>query len=133
MEQRLRARHNLTGQDKASLPQMRAACDEGASEHIFGGDRAAADAHDSICSSPFPTHASRRRECGAAPQQASDRAHRIGQERPVTVYRLVTAGTIEERIVELHHRKRELANSLLEGTESAGKISQEELIGLLSG
>ena len=69
----------------------------------------------------------------ATEQQASDRAHRIGQERPVTVYRLVTAGTIEERIVELHHRKRELANSLLEGTESAGKISQEELIGLLSG
>jgi hypothetical protein len=105
----------------------------GLCEHAFGGDRAAADAHAAIGYSPFPTHASRRRECGAAQQQASDRAHRIGQERPVTVYRLVTAGTIEERIVELHHRKRELSNSLLEGAESAGKISQEELIGLLSG
>jgi superfamily II DNA or RNA helicase len=68
----------------------------------------------------------------ATEQQASDRAHRIGQERPVTVYRLVTAGTIEERIIELHHRKRELANSLLEGTEGAAKISEEELIGLLT-
>jgi len=68
----------------------------------------------------------------ATEQQASDRAHRIGQERPVTVYRLVTAGTIEERIIELHHRKRELADSLLEGAEGASKISEEELIGLLS-
>jgi SNF2 family DNA or RNA helicase len=48
------------------------------------------------------------------------------------VYRLVTAGTIEERIIELHHRKRELANSLLEGAEGAAKISETELIGLLS-
>ncbi len=68
----------------------------------------------------------------AVEQQASDRAHRIGQERPVTVYRLVTAGTIEERIVELHHRKRELANTLLEGAEGAAKISEDELIELLS-
>jgi superfamily II DNA or RNA helicase len=68
----------------------------------------------------------------AAEQQASDRAHRIGQQQPVTVYRLVTAGTIEERIVELHHRKRELANSLLEGAEGAASISQDELLGLLT-
>ena len=68
----------------------------------------------------------------AVEQQASDRAHRIGQERPVTVYRLVTAGTIEERIVELHHRKRELANTLLEGAEDAAKISEDELLELLS-
>jgi superfamily II DNA or RNA helicase len=68
----------------------------------------------------------------AAEQQASDRAHRIGQTRPVTVYRLVTAGTIEERIVELHHRKREVANSLLEGSEGASHISQEELLDLLT-
>jgi superfamily II DNA or RNA helicase len=68
----------------------------------------------------------------ATEQQASDRAHRIGQERPVTVYRLVTAGTIEERIVALHHRKRELANSLLEGAEGAAKISEKELMDLLA-
>jgi SNF2 family DNA or RNA helicase len=67
----------------------------------------------------------------AAEQQATDRAHRIGQERPVTVYRLVTAGTIEERIVELHHHKRELADTLLEGAEVAARISQTELLELL--
>jgi superfamily II DNA or RNA helicase len=65
--------------------------------------------------------------------QASDRAHRIGQTRPVTVYRLITAGTIEEKIVQLHARKRDLADSLLEGTDMADKISADELLALLQG
>ena len=67
----------------------------------------------------------------AAEDQASDRAHRIGQTRPVTVYRLVTKGTIEEQIVQLHHRKRELADRLLEGTDAPARLSTEELLGLL--
>ncbi|MDD2499323.1 MAG: DEAD/DEAH box helicase [Geobacter sp.] len=67
----------------------------------------------------------------AVEDQASDRAHRIGQQRPVTVYRLVAANTIEEKIVALHSQKRELANSLLEGTESAGRVSAEDLLELL--
>jgi len=67
----------------------------------------------------------------AVEDQASDRAHRIGQHRPVTVYRLVTAGTIEEKIVELHHRKRDLADSLLEGADMAGKLSAQDLLRLL--
>ena len=67
----------------------------------------------------------------AVEDQASDRAHRIGQHRPVTVYRLVTTGTIEEKIVELHHRKRDLADSLLEGADMAGKLSADELLRLL--
>ena len=54
----------------------------------------------------------------ASEDQASDRAHRIGQRRPVTVYRLVTKGTIEEKIVALHHEKRDLASSLLAGTDT---------------
>ena len=49
----------------------------------------------------------------AAEDQASDRAHRIGQTRPVTIYRLVAKGTIEEQIVELHRHKRDLAERLL--------------------
>jgi len=65
-----------------------------------------------------------------AEDQASDRAHRTGQQRPVTVYRLVAAGTIEERIVALHHHKRDLAASLLEGAD--GRISPEELLALLT-
>ncbi|MCI5221121.1 MAG: DEAD/DEAH box helicase, partial [Candidatus Electrothrix sp. AR4] len=69
----------------------------------------------------------------AVEDQASDRAHRIGQERPVTVYRLVVKDSIEEQIVALHKEKRDLADSLLEGTDSAGKVSAKELLGLLRG
>ncbi|MEO0455784.1 MAG: DEAD/DEAH box helicase [Cyanobacteria bacterium P01_A01_bin.114] len=68
----------------------------------------------------------------AVEDQASDRAHRIGQQRPVTIYRLVTKGTIEEKIVELHQQKRALADSLLEGTDMSGKISTDELLRLIS-
>jgi superfamily II DNA or RNA helicase len=67
----------------------------------------------------------------AVEDQASDRAHRIGQNRPVTVYRLVAAGTIEEKIVALHHQKRDLADSLLEGTETSARVSAEDLMALL--
>ena len=69
----------------------------------------------------------------AVEDQASDRAHRIGQQRPVTVYRLVTKGTIEEQIVSLHRQKRDLADSLLEGGEISGKIGAEDLLQLMRG
>ncbi|MFC0252395.1 DEAD/DEAH box helicase [Massilia consociata] len=67
----------------------------------------------------------------AVEDQASDRAHRMGQQRPVTIYRLVARGTIEEGIVELHHRKRDLADSLLEGTETAARMSPGEMLAML--
>jgi SNF2 family DNA or RNA helicase len=67
----------------------------------------------------------------AVEDQATDRAHRIGQQRPVNVYRLIAKGTIEEQIVDLHNTKRDLADSLLEGSDSSGKLTTEELIGLL--
>ncbi len=67
----------------------------------------------------------------AVEDQASDRAHRIGQTRPVTVYRLVVKGSIEERIIDLHREKRDLAEGLLSGSDMAGKISAEDLLGLL--
>ena len=67
----------------------------------------------------------------AAEDQASDRAHRIGQQRPVTVYRLIVRDTIEEKIVALHHRKRDLADSLLEGTGKAAKLSPDDMLELL--
>ena len=69
----------------------------------------------------------------AVEDQAADRAHRIGQTRPVTVYRLMTVGTIEEKIVQLHHKKRDLANSLLEGTDVSARIGVEELLELIRG
>ena len=67
----------------------------------------------------------------AVEDQASDRAHRIGQQRPVTIYRLVAQGPIEEKIVALHHQKRDLAEQLLEGTGTDGWISAEDLLRLL--
>jgi len=67
----------------------------------------------------------------AVEDQASDRAHRIGQQRPVTVYRLVSGHTIEEKIVQLHGQKRELADSLLEGTDSGARLTSDELLKLI--
>lgn len=68
----------------------------------------------------------------AVEDQASDRAHRIGQHRPVTIYRLVAKNTIEEKIVDLHHYKRDLADSLLEGADVSSKTSTEELLRLIN-
>ena len=67
----------------------------------------------------------------AVEAQATDRAHRIGQERPVTVYRLVTKDTIEERIVELHREKRAIADAVLDETASATDLTSEALLELL--
>ena len=67
----------------------------------------------------------------AVEDQASDRAHRIGQTRPVTIYRLVAEGTIEEQIVDLHRHKRHLAEQLLDGTDATGRLSTDELLELL--
>ena len=59
----------------------------------------------------------------AVEDQATDRAHRIGQLRPVTVIRLVAQGTIEEAVMALHEDKRQLAESILEGSGASGKLS----------
>ncbi|MFZ2726841.1 MAG: DEAD/DEAH box helicase [Methylococcaceae bacterium] len=67
----------------------------------------------------------------AVEDQASDRAHRMGQQRPVTIYRLVAKNTIEDKIVALHHHKRDLANSLLEGGDISGKLSMDAMLALL--
>jgi hypothetical protein len=69
----------------------------------------------------------------AAEDQAMGRAHRIGQLRPVTVYRLVTKGTVEERIVDLHHEKRALAESILAEGEASALPSTEDLVALIRG
>jgi len=69
----------------------------------------------------------------AVEDQASDRAHRIGQDKPVTVYRLVANGTIEEQILGLHNDKRLMVSSLLEGTASAAALSSEDMLALLMG
>ena len=68
----------------------------------------------------------------AVEDQATDRVHRIGQQRPVTVYRLVTENTVEEKILKLHETKRDLADSLLDGTDTSGKLSADDLLALIA-
>ena len=67
----------------------------------------------------------------AVEDQATDRAHRIGQTRPVMVYRMVARETIEERILDLHREKRDLVESIMDGTQSAARLSTQELIELI--
>ena len=67
----------------------------------------------------------------AIEQQATDRAYRIGQQEDVTVYHLISQHTIEEKILRLHKTKRDLADSLLEGSDMAHAITQEEMLELL--
>nr|WP_307803485.1 DEAD/DEAH box helicase [Rahnella sp. ChDrAdgB13] len=69
----------------------------------------------------------------AVEDQASARAHRIGQDRPVTVYRLVMEDTIEEQMVALHSRKRQLAEELLEGSDIVGRLDTGALLSVLRG
>lgn len=67
----------------------------------------------------------------AVEDQASDRVYRIGQTRPVTIYRLIAAQTIEEKIIRLHQTKKSLADSLLDGSDMAHKLTKEDMLDLL--
>ena len=68
----------------------------------------------------------------AAQNQATDRAHRIGQKKSVVVYRLIAKDTIEERILALQDAKKDLADAILSGEQqSLMSLSEEELLGLL--
>lgn len=69
----------------------------------------------------------------AAEDQAADRAHRIGQDKPVSVFRLVAKDTVEERILALQERKRKIADVALEGADQGGGITREDLLALLEG
>jgi len=68
----------------------------------------------------------------AVEDQAADRAHRIGQDRPVMIYRLVAMDTVEERILDLQKRKRELAKLALEGSGRAAGLTRHDLMELLT-
>lgn len=68
----------------------------------------------------------------AVQNQATDRAHRIGQKNVVTVYKLIVKGTVEENIMRLQEKKRELADQILSGEGmDSGSFNKEELLELL--
>ena len=68
----------------------------------------------------------------AAENQATDRAHRIGQKNNVTIYKMIAQNTIEEKIVEMQQKKAALANSILSGNELANAvINKETLLNIL--
>jgi superfamily II DNA or RNA helicase len=67
----------------------------------------------------------------AVEDQATARAHRIGQHKPVTAVRMVARGTIEESVLGLHAAKRALATSVLDGTEIAASLDTEQLVALI--
>ncbi len=68
----------------------------------------------------------------AVEDQAADRAHRIGQDKPVMVYRMVARDTVEERIIELQERKRGLADAALSEAGGAIAITRDDLLALLA-
>lgn len=68
----------------------------------------------------------------AAQNQATDRAHRIGQQRAVSVFKLIAQGTLEEKIVEMQARKHDLAEAVLGGEAlSSARLTQEDVLALL--
>ena len=69
----------------------------------------------------------------AAENQATDRAHRIGQTKHVFFYKLIAAGSIEEKILALQERKAALADSILSDDAAAlGKFSEVDIAALLA-
>lgn len=67
----------------------------------------------------------------AIEDQASDRTHRIGQTKPVTVYRLIAQNTVEEKIMSLHESKKQLSETILSGSDTSHNITREDLLMLL--
>lgn len=69
----------------------------------------------------------------AVQNQATDRAHRIGQKNVVNVFKLIMKDTIEENIIKLQERKKELAEQVLSGENvGSGSFTKEELLELLA-
>ena len=67
----------------------------------------------------------------AVEAQAADRAHRIGQERPVVLHRLIASNTVEQGILKLHARKRALSDAALEEADGSSRLTRDELAWLL--
>jgi SNF2 family DNA or RNA helicase len=68
----------------------------------------------------------------AIENQAMDRAHRMGQNRCVTVIRLISEHTIEEKILRLHETKQNLSDSMLSGTNETYKLTYNDILDMVS-
>jgi SNF2 family DNA or RNA helicase len=70
----------------------------------------------------------------AAENQAIDRAHRIGQDKPVLVFRLISEGTVEERVIRLQERKRALAEGVYgsDDAKALAELSADDILGLFA-
>jgi SNF2 family DNA or RNA helicase len=68
----------------------------------------------------------------AIENQAMDRAHRIGQKRVVSVIRLISSQTIEEKIMRLHETKQNLSDDILEGTAESYKLTYEDVMDMVA-
>ena len=68
----------------------------------------------------------------AIENQATDRAHRLGQKRVVSVIRLISSHTIEEKILRLHETKQQLTGDILEGTSDSYTLTYEEIMDLIT-
>jgi SNF2 family DNA or RNA helicase len=68
----------------------------------------------------------------AVEDQAADRAHRIGQTRPVFIHKLIAEDTVEEKILQLQARKKEMATAALSGLTVATSLSRDDIAQLLA-
>ena len=68
----------------------------------------------------------------AIENQATDRAHRIGQKRCVSVIRLISQHTIEEKILRLHEKKQSISDDVLDGTSESYKLTYEDILDMVS-
>ena len=67
----------------------------------------------------------------AAEDQAADRAHRIGQQNPVFIHRLVARNSVEDKIIQLQKRKKALAEGILSASDAAADLTKDDILDLL--
>lgn len=68
----------------------------------------------------------------AIESQATDRAHRLGQQRCVSVIRMISQGTIEEKILRLHERKQQISDEVLDGTSDSFRLTYEDIMDMVT-
>jgi SNF2 family DNA or RNA helicase len=68
----------------------------------------------------------------AVEEQATDRAYRIGQDKPVFVYKLIAEKTVEEKILELQDKKRALANIMIDNSKEKFELTQDDINNLFA-